>query len=378
MSKIKAREPFNPILCISGILGTIITATIVKSSLSVMWLTILIGLFMVGFLAVNLASYAKQPKRLQHMAIMLQLVLFVILSVFTPNVMSHILLVIIAGQLPFIYTMRRCVWVVVAVNFFVGAIHVMYWQQNWLNVVINNSLYLAFQCFSLAISFNAIKEQLARETLEFKNAELAATQTMLAQSIRQSERLQLSRDLHDICGHQLTALILNLDYLSHQSEPVMKQGVDETKQLAKELLNEIRKVVRAERASIKLDLVSVINELTSRLTSRTIYFEHALANQNISNMATEALFRVCQEALTNAIKYGSGVVFVRLQENSEQVTLSVENDINQDLSMRLGSNIGLNSMKERMEQIGGALSIHRDLDKNKWQVTARVPTGEKP
>ncbi|MEL2266475.1 histidine kinase, partial [Klebsiella pneumoniae] len=75
------------------------------------------------------------------------------------------------------------------------------------------------------------------------NADLLATRALLADSARDAERLRLARELHDVAGHKLTAMRLNLRALA--ADPVLagREGLVLAEQLSGELLADIRQVV---------------------------------------------------------------------------------------------------------------------------------------
>jgi two-component system sensor histidine kinase DesK len=363
------QDKFNPTLCVSGLLGAVITLFLVRAPQYETLKLVLIALYCLGFFAVNVASFFKHTKRIQLVAVSVQIIAFFAVNVISQNLLSSILLVIIAGQLPFIVSMRKAVGMLIVANISVMLYQSLVEQQDWLDLVIGSLLYIAFQLFSLAVSRNVVKEQQAREELELKNAQLAATQQMLAQTIRHSERLQLSRDLHDICGHQLTALTLNLEFLSQQaSEPIKSQLLD-TKAIAKDLLSEIRKVVRNERAQTPIDLKAVINELITRLPTARIEFTYDMEGIALSDTVAQALFRVCQEGLTNAMKYGQGVITLKVYNSADGILVDITNPVKSTRKQTDG--IGLNSMAERMAEIGAKFTLVSRYPC--WTIQACVP-----
>jgi two-component system sensor histidine kinase DesK len=380
------REPINPTLCASGVLGGAITFTLLDTHAPT-WVSIaLFTLFLIGFLWVNLASTQGAGSRSKTLAIGAQLLAFGAVSFLSSDSLSCVLLVIIAGQLPFLFSMRQSAFILLAGNLVAYLTQAYYWQHSWQSLLIVGLLYLAFQLFSLSVSRNVVSEREARQQLELKNAELAATQALLEQSIRQSERQKLSRDLHDICGHQLTALALNLEYLSHQAEAPLKQGLVETRQVAKDLLAEIRAVVRADRSRTQLDLVSVLEKMLGRLPSKDIHFSHSIEGIAIPASVAEAALRICQEGLTNAIRHGLGDIRLGLskyqsplgQSGSLQIEIS-----NRCRSLKPGLNFaqsadstgfGVQSMQERAKALGGTLEAGPSA--SRWRLLAILPLAE--
>ena len=83
--------------------------------------------------------------------------------------------------------------------------------EGWPDTIALTGAYAGFQAFAIAAMSLAVRERIAREGLARANEELHATRSLLAEHSRASERLRISRDLHDTLGHHLTALSLQLD-----------------------------------------------------------------------------------------------------------------------------------------------------------------------
>jgi len=80
------------------------------------------------------------------------------------------------------------------------------------------------------------------------NRELRAAQAIIANNVRDAERLRISRELHDAWGHELTALGLQLEIASHVTGPGRANDhVVQAKGLASALLGKVRDVVAALR-----------------------------------------------------------------------------------------------------------------------------------
>ena len=65
----------------------------------------------------------------------------------------------------------------------------------------------------------------------------SATRALLADSARVNERTRISRELHDLLGHHLTALSLNLEVAGHLSEGRAKEHVQQAHTLALSLIH---------------------------------------------------------------------------------------------------------------------------------------------
>jgi signal transduction histidine kinase len=90
--------------------------------------------------------------------------------------------------------------------------------------------------------------------------------------------------------------------------------------------------------------------------------------------AKEALYRIAQEALQNAAKHTrAGSVELALEQNGAEVVLRIEDDgrgFNPKRSFP--GHLGLESMRERMAAVGGALDIHSSLGRG-TSICARLP-----
>ena len=77
--------------------------------------------------------------------------------------------------------------------------------------------YLCFQIFAAGSGHLTVREARARQSLAQANAELRQTRALLAEASRNAERLEIARELHDLLGHHLTALSMNLEVAAHVS-----------------------------------------------------------------------------------------------------------------------------------------------------------------
>ncbi|OFC72545.1 sensor histidine kinase [Alteromonas confluentis] len=331
------------------------------------------ALFIGGFLFVNLSEKVDNRKQLAFVALIVQLVGFFLVFGCAQSSDALILLVIFAGQLPFFANRRQAIASLLAINGVALLIYLLAWDKSLIPSVIAIALNLAFQSFSLAVADIAVRESKARLALEQANAELVSTRSLLEQTSRQSERLKLSRDLHDICGHQLTALLLNLEFLSKTVPGDQQDSVSETKAIAKDLLEQIRCVVKANKQSARLDLNTAIESLFNHLPHVQAHFKERLAAPLQSSHHAEVLLRICQEAVSNALRHGSQKhITIALQQTSAQLRLTISNPYHAKPSTLPGS--GLANMRERAAQLNGEVAVSND--NQCWTVTVQLPYKE--
>src|SRR3546814_803222 len=105
----------------------------------------------------------------------------------------------------------------------------------------------------------------ARDEQRRLNAELRATRALLAESARVNERTRISRELHDLLGHHLTALSLNLEVASHITEGKAHEHVGQAHTLARLLLSDVREAVSQIRGNDAIDMSATLLPLADNV-----------------------------------------------------------------------------------------------------------------
>lgn len=218
--------------------------------------------------------------------------------------------------------------------------------------------YIGFQMFGLIMASNAKALQTSNDLLRSSHAELSAARALLSESARAEERLHLSRELHDVCGHKLTALKLTLR-ASAATGSLQGETLALTQQLTDELLSDIRSVVSTLRAHEGIDLSRALHSLAALFQTPivTLQFDPGLRVPAIG--AAQALLRCAQEALSNAAQHGAAKhVLIALTQNASELQLRIDDDGRGRLPVRIGN--GLRGMQERIEEQGGSLVIQNN------------------
>ncbi len=234
--------------------------------------------------------------------------------------------------------------------------------DNFWNALFSALSFALFQVFALGAMYQAINERLHREKTAALNRELLATRELLSQTSAQSERLRIARDLHDILGHHMTALILNLEVAKHKLEGDALDKVEQSLALAKLLLGDLRSTVSELRADDRIDLQQSLRKLVLGIPNLTIELDCVEAPQinNVDN--AETLLRCAQEGLTNVLRHSDAQhCRISLGEAAGRGLLVVEDDGNATAAGIVPGN-GLKGMQERLQAAGGALS---------WEQTGR-------
>ena len=225
----------------------------------------------------------------------------------------------------------------------------------YLGVAICSILVLGFYLFTLVHSHNAVREAELRKEATRLNRELLSTRELLAQSSRQQERLRIARNIHDLLGHQLTGLVLNLEIAGHVSEGKAKPHIASSHALAKGLLGDLRDAVSGLRESASLDFNHALSEIVGNISELevTATVEEGLV---IGNAETaETLIRCIQEALTNVRKHARArQCEVGVFRKGGDIVLRVTDDGSVRDPIEPGN--GLLGMQERIQAISGSLA----------------------
>ena len=181
---------------------------------------------------------------------------------------------------------------------------------------------------------------------------------------QEAERSRIARELHDDVSQQATILAMDLRRLADSSEDkhnieLANEAVERTLAMARSL-HDIAHRLHPARLRI-LGLVPALQSLCGESPrSVTITFSHNNVPDGLPEDLTLCLFRIAQEALQNAMKHGAAHrVSVDLTGNNSGLALLIVDDgIGFEVDVASTKGLGLTSMRERLEPLGGTLAIH--------------------
>ncbi len=248
---------------------------------------------------------------------------------------------------------------IASLAFFVAAQFRHFGVENALDILVSFFLYGLLQMFAISVVQRAINERAQREQMAAMNRELIATRELLSQSSAQSERLRIARDLHDILGHHMTALILNLEVASHSVAGEPKEKVEQSLALAKLLLTDLRNTVSELRDESAINLEDSVNKLIAGIPDFAFEVDFSEA-PDIANVETaETFLRCTQEAVTNVLRHSNADhCRILMTGDEERSTLSVLDNGSSVTKIEPGN--GLTGMRERVQAQGGELSWQQD------------------
>jgi signal transduction histidine kinase len=235
-------------------------------------------------------------------------------------------------------------WVIMAVG----------WNES--SAVITAVLYGTFHLFALLTARNAREAAEARDRAEFLNRELVATQHLLSEASRQSERTRIARDLHDLLGHHLTALSINLQIAERLAEGEAAEKIAESRALARLLLSDVRDAVSTLRDESNVDFERAMHLLVDKVPQLDIDLDIEAGLEIAEFEIAESLLRCVQEALTNTLRHaGATRSWIRVWEEDGRVHLEIRD--NGSSGRRVVEGNGLKGMRERLSRLKGSLDV---------------------
>ncbi len=231
----------------------------------------------------------------------------------------------------------------------------------------------------LGAGFNLMAERLADIDRRNRNLE----EQLL--TLQDEERAEIARDLHDEIGPYLFAVSLDASLatrLTREGKTVeaeerlgsIKQAVDHMQRQVRDMLNQLRPTPAVD-LGLPVALADAVDFWREKRPDITFGIESEIGEEEIDPRQAEALWRVVQESLSNAVRHGqptairvsltapeAGRVRVRVEDNGGAGPAEP----------RPGSGFGLRGMRERMAAARGELRIEAAPGRG-WTVEAVAP-----
>lgn len=230
-------------------------------------------------------------------------------------------------------------------------------------------------------------DQDGRTVLAFANqAAVAIENARLYDRAREqdilAERNRLARELHDSLSQSLFSMVLNAEAANHffESNPERaRQQIGILHETANSALKEMRTLIFELRpANLENEgLATVLTKHAKMIGERHgLKINTIVTGQRRLQLAVEkGLFRVAQEALNNVVKHAqASEVTITLTTIDNWVTMSVEDNGTGIAADAVKPNtLGLTSMRERVEQLGGTIEFLPGPEGTGTTVRVRVP-----
>jgi PAS domain S-box-containing protein len=195
-------------------------------------------------------------------------------------------------------------------------------------------------------------------------------------TVQEEERSRIARDLHDHVGQLLTGLNLGLSAVVEKPD---KEKLVDLKRLATTILEDVRRISRDLRPALldELGLESSIKRFARELTSQSELKVDILIRvpDSLERDTATVIYRVTQEALTNVVRHARAThASVIVTTSADAVQLIIEDNgvgFNPN-SVAISEHVGLSSMRERVELVGGMFALE-SLPEKGTTISVRLP-----
>ncbi len=250
-------------------------------------------------------------------------------------------------------------------------------------------MFLFFILFGVVVAEMMVKQARADQALEEANEELESRvserTTELTEAntrlrslssrlltAQEKERRRISRELHDELGQSLTALKFRLRFIEKNLSVAQGKLVDECEEAVKRI-DELTESIH--RLSWDLSPCIIQNMGVSKAIkwlvddfATTYNFDARLESADIDTLFSEPaqinIYRILQEALTNVAKHAEAInIAVSIVQQNGSVSFSIEDNgkgFNTDRfthGSSVGKNLGLATISERINMLGGRLAV---------------------
>jgi len=241
---------------------------------------------------------------------------------------------------------------------------------------------LVERCFTeRKILFSDFNKDPGQEELAKHSDELQRLTAHL--DIREEESRRISREIHEEFGNALAGArfsLLDLHGRIPDDHPELAQRINSILVEQKSLIDQVRRISQHLRPPIldQLGLIPAIKWLADDFELRTgtkcLVSAQAPDGAKRERPYASAIYRICQEALSNVARHaGSLGAQVLFSENETEVVLEVrDNGKGFNLSEGNASSIGIINMRERARHFGGTLDIITSPGQG-TRVTVRIP-----
>jgi signal transduction histidine kinase len=228
-------------------------------------------------------------------------------------------------------------------------------------------------------------KHLASEQIRTSREQLRALASRL-QKVREEERTEVAREIHDELGQALTGLKLDIAWMKNRlprDHEMMTQCVSVIQRID-QTLTAVRRIATALRPSVldQLGLAAALEWQGQEFRARTgiaVEMEVLTDDSPIPDDLGSSAFRILQESLTNIARHANATrVKIRLEQTPSGLTLEITDDGigAPDMCLDGTKSLGVVGMRERALACGGEFSITGKPNRG-TSVLLRVPLGRK-
>lgn len=235
-----------------------------------------------------------------------------------------------------------------------------------------------------------VSEIVSNAWLHLKLVEKEAARQVLLKSLveaQEEERRRLARELHDGAGQTLTGLLVRLKIIENKSPlPQMQKDLKVMQGLVSDTIEQIRTLAHQlrpaalEEFGLPLALDALVQDM-SRNDGFAAECRCDIKNNEVPNEIESVLYRIAQEGLTNVIRHSHAThLSLSVERSPRGILMIIEDDgVGFDpgtLGIRDGKkHLGLVSMRERAEILGGTLDVYTAPEMG-TTIQVTIPVGE--
>lgn len=222
-----------------------------------------------------------------------------------------------------------------------------------------------------------------RMVLRWRVSREAQSRAELA-TAEEQERVRIARDMHDVVAHSLAVIVAQSDgarYAAASSPEVAVEALGTISQTARSALSDVRMLLtqlRHRQGDGPQPTIADLEELFAHVRQAGIeprVTVDPMPPGEPPGAIQLAVYRILQEALTNAIRHGAGgVVEVRLAWMPDRVDVEVRNAVSSAAGVGVSGGHGVVGMRERAQLVGGSLTAEREGEE--FVLRASLPIGD--
>lgn len=293
-----------------------------------------------------------------------QLILALVVCVWSESFFAQIYILILIGEFTFHHSKNHAI-IFTAISYVSILLGVIVYRDfppmEQIYLIIPRAIEY-FAIFGMSLLAKIAFQQ--KQILIAANAQLQAAALELEQKSILQERTRISKEIHDSVGHTLTSALAGLQTASHAIEKnnfsLAKAMFDRTIEYIRGSLDNVRSSTHLLRESVYAHkFLSELTKLivdTQKQTHVEIEYDLDPDFPELTPKAELAIYRALQEGLTNGIRHGSSTYFhFSLFHRDHHIRFALSD--NGKTTLPLVPGFGLKAMKERVQEVGGELSI---------------------
>jgi PAS domain S-box-containing protein len=234
----------------------------------------------------------------------------------------------------------------------------------------------------LALLIDKTEQEQAKDELIATTEQLRQLASHL-QNIREEERTNIAREIHDELGQQLTGLKMDISFINRKINTEDEKITNKLKsslELIDNTINTVRKIAAELRPSIldDLGLAEAIDWQGSEFTKRTgipVDFNCNCDDEKFSPAISIAVFRIFQEALTNVVRHADATMITsNLDKQGNYLYLTIKDNGKgfNATQQKQRKTLGLLGMKERVAILNGKYTIESEAGKG-TNIVVQIP-----